>query len=153
MTRTGKGEPGWMEGKTWIRGTDAFRQQCTVSPVILWFIGLNGRHLIADDNETSTPDSLAARGFSSPGQQLLNARRLTGLFVFYMQSLTRGGCARQWAHSVPRGVVFLKSTSTSSFQMRRCVWLTVCMLAAWFRLDECLVGLGHFTNVSQQTEP
>lgn len=35
MTRAGKGAQRWAGGETWIRGTDASRQQCTVTPVIL----------------------------------------------------------------------------------------------------------------------
>lgn len=141
MTRAGKGEQRWAGGETWIRGTDAFRQQCTVSPVILWFIGLNGRHLIADDNETSTPDSLAARGFSSPGQPLLNARCLTGLIAFHLQSLTQGDSAQRWAHSVLRGVVF-KSAGITSFQKSRCVWVGVCNVCYLVQAQGVSVGFG-----------
>lgn len=87
--------PWWAKGNSggWRKRHESWasRQQCSVFHVILWFIRLNGRYLIAEDSETSTPDSLAARGFSSPGQPRLNAYCLSRPFTFQ---------AWRWAHLI-----------------------------------------------------
>lgn len=121
--------PWWAKGNSggWRKRHESWasRQQCSVFHVILWFIRLNGRYLIAEDSETSTPDSLAARGFSSPGQPRLNAYCLSRPFTFQ---------AWRWAHLI---------LGESFFSFQKIIYLElhlekkVCLIH-WFTRFTCI---------------